>query len=237
MGPHEYPRTKIRWLDMNCRLRVTEFSNKEVPPLEELIEIGNFAETALCYFDESPSVPIAVARIRFFVGDIEGAIELTNRYLQKIEELRKAGTKISDKALVTSNLNYGFLSFIQGHWVNAYKAYCNMLDVDGYKRENWESIVNFIDYVDDLECYNGICYLQTLYRLIANKQVSPELSTAARDWVNEDECRKELGYLLSGDYPSLPKKSDEIKTKAKGQSRKKKQRRKRKSGRRKKRRK
>jgi len=235
ISQNESPRTKIRWLDINCRLRRTEFSPLQIPPPEELDEIHKFAETALCYFDESPSVPIAIARIRFFMGDINGAIEITNRYRQKIEGLRKAGVKISDKAQVTSNLNFAFLSFIQGHWENAYKAYCDMLSVDGYRYENWERIIDFIDYVADLEQYEGISYLQTLYRMIAGKKVPNDLRKVAEEWLKKDESRIKLGYLLSRNYHSLLKNTAVKKPKAKMAGRKTKQRSKRKQKGRKKR--
>jgi hypothetical protein len=236
INKNESPRTKIRWLDINCRLRRTEFSPLQIPPPEELEEIHSFAETALCYFDESPSVPIAIARIRFFTGDIIGAIEITNRYRQKIIELRKTGIKISEKAEVSSNLNFAFLSFIQGHWVNAYTAYCDMLAVDGYRRENWNNIIDFIDYVADLKQYEGIPYLQTLYRMIAGKKVPNDMQKNAEDWINEDESRIKLDYLLSHHYPSLSKKTDVQKPKIQTSRRKTKQRSKRKKKVRKKRR-
>ncbi len=214
MRADERPRTEIRWLDMNCRLREAEFRCRAIPEPAMISDIRKFAESALCYFDDSPAVPIALARIRFFDGDVQGAIELTDRFLQKIAEVKKAGQEISDKAWVCANLNHGFLSFIQGHWVNAAKAYSNMLARQAYAREDWNIIIEFADYVADLGCFEGTRYLQVLYRLLAQKPVPTDLLTGAQDWVNTDDSRRELNYLLRRNYASLPMQARGISTAA-----------------------
>jgi len=225
--PDQSPRSQIRKLAMESCLALTGFSHREIPPLDKLIEIRDFAETALPYFDDSYLVPVSLARIRFLTDDLDGAIELTKRYGEKIEEIKKSGQQLTSRVLPSYFLNLGFLSFVQGHWVNAYNAYHEMLSVDAYRNENWEGIIEFIVYVETLERYEGICYLRTLYRLIAKKEVSAELRAAAHEWVNQDESRKELKTLLSRNYPSLAKKSEE-KVGTREQQRKTKQRSKRK---------
>jgi hypothetical protein len=82
-----------------------------------------------------------------------------------------------------------------------------MLSIDAYRNENWNEIIAFIDYVAELECYEGIFYLQTLYRRIANKRIENKLRKSAREWVNQDDSRKELKKLLSRYYPSLKGKT------------------------------
>lgn len=209
MRPDQSPRSQIRKLAMESCLAPTGFSHGEIPPPDKLIEIRNFAETALPYFDDSYLVPVSLARIRFLTDDLDGAIELTKKYGEKIEEIKKSGQQLTSRVLPSYFLNLGFLSFVQGHWMNAYNAYRNMLSIDEYRKENWEGIIEFIDYVETLDRYEGICYLRTLYRLIANQSIPAELRAAAQDWVNQDDSRKELRTLLSRNYPSLAKKSEE----------------------------
>ncbi len=236
MRPDQEPRNRIRLLAMESYLRPAEVPILNLPPYDKLMEIRNFAETALDYFQDSYLVPLSLARIRFLTGDTDGAIELTDQYKAKIEKLQNAGREITDRALVVCFLNSGFLEFIQGHWVNAYNDYCDMLAVDEYRNENWEGIIEFIDYVETLDRYEGICYLQTLYRLIADQSVPAELRAAAQNWVNQDDSREELRTLISHNYPSLAKKSEE-RVGTREQQRKTKQRSKRKNkGRKKKRR-
>ena len=206
--PMQSPRKQIRILAMHSCLQPTQFSIRDIPPPDKLREIREFAETALPFFDDSFHVPTAIGALRFLTGDIEGAIELTERFKEKIEAIKEAGDKPTPRALVIYYLNTGFLSFIQMHWMNAYNAYRNMLSIDEYHNENWNKIIEFIDYVETLECYEGICYLQTLYRLIAKKSVPDELRTSAQEWVNQDGSREELNSLLLRSYPSLPQKTN-----------------------------
>jgi len=235
MEPSQEPRRQVRLLDTSSRLRPAAVSVRNLPPPDELMAIREFAETAICYFDDFLAVAIDISRIRFLTGDEAGAIKLTERYKGKLDELRKAGQNPTGKALAVYFLNSGFLSFIQGHWMNAYNAYRDMLSIDEYHNENWEGIIEFIDYVERLDRYEGICYLRTLYRLIANQSVPAELRAAAQDWVNQDDSRKELRTLLSRNYPSI-KKNKTLSTEDKRQSRKTKQRSKRKKNLRKKKR-
>lgn len=237
MEPSQEPRIQVRFLDTSSRLQPAAVSVRNLPPPNELMAIRDFAETAICYFDDFFAVAIDISRIRFLTGDVQGAIELTERFGRKIEEIKEAGRTPTGKALAVYFLNSAFLSFIQGHWVNAYNAYREMLSFDAYRNENWEGIIQFIEYVETLERYEGICYLQTLYKLIAKKEVSAELRAAAHEWVSQDESRKELRTLLSRNYPSLAKKSEETANKPEQKQRKIKQRSKRKGkGRKKKRR-
>ncbi|MHC4110273.1 MAG: hypothetical protein ACYSUY_04310 [Planctomycetota bacterium] len=203
MGPSQEPRAQTRLLDINASLRPTDFSVKEMPNPDELVSIRDFAETAMCYFDDSPLVAIAVSRMRFLLDDIDGAIELTERLKNKIDQILEAGQTPSSRVLPVYFLNYAFLSFIHGNWDRAYDGYNNMLSVDSYRNENWPEIINFIDYVADLEQYDGISYLQTLYRLIANKVVPTELRVSAENWVNQEQSRKDLRTLLLRRHPTI----------------------------------
>jgi len=228
MKPDQSSRQQIRLLAMECCLRPAQFSIKEIPPLDRLMEIRESAEAASSFFDDSYFVPIGLARIRFVTGDIEGAIELTKKYGDKIEQIRASGQKLTNRVLPSYYLNLGFLSFIQGYWMNAYKAYCDMLSAGAYREENWQAIIDFIDYVAGLERYDGICYLQTLYRLIARKPVPAATQETAQEWVEKDDSRQELRKLLSRNYASLPKGSSQKALKSKKQGGKSKQRSKRK---------
>ena len=235
MGPSQEPRRQVRWLDMNSRLRPAGFSVRDIPGPDKLKGILAFAETALCYFDDFPPVATAISRTRFLVDDEQGAIELTKRYEERIEEIKKAGLEPTEEVLLTYSLNSGFLEFINGHWVKAYNAYREMLTFDLYHNENWPELVSFIDYVANLECYDGVCYLQMLYRLIAKQPVPVELQAAAQDWVNQDDSRKELRTLLARGYPPLFKETNETIAQSKKQDEKVKKRSKQKRKKRKKR--
>ena len=210
---------------MHSCLQPTQFSLQDIPQPDELREILELAETALPFFDDSFVVPSTLGAIRFLAGDVEGAIELTERFKKKIEAITEAGNRPSPKALVFYYLNAGFLSFIQGHWVNAYDAYRSMLSIEEYRNLDWEEIIKFIDYVETLECYEGICYLRTLYRLIKNRSVSDELRAASQDWCDQDRSREELGTLLIRKYP---RRTNNTNVQPKNQSKKTKQRSKRK---------
>lgn len=205
MGPSQEPRIQVRSLDMSSRLRPSVVSVRDLPAPDKLKDIRDFAETALRYFDEFPAAGIDISRIRFLTGDDQGAIRLTERFGAKIEEVKKAGRQPTGKVLVVYLLNSGFLSFIQGHWFNAYDFYAKMLSVPEYHNEDWDNLIEFIDYVETLERYDGICCLQMFYRLIANKPVPPELRKASQEWLNQDDSRKELRTLLSRSYPQLVK--------------------------------
>lgn len=226
--PEQSPRRQIRILAMNSCLKPTQFSVRDIPQPDKLREICEFAETALPYFDDSFHVPSALGKIRFLTGDIEGAIELTERFKKKIEEIKEAGQNPTSEALVSYYLNAGFLSFIQGHWVNAYDAYQSMLSIDKCRNASWNDIIEFVDYVETLECYEGICYLRTLYRLIASQSVPDELRAASREWCDQDRSREELGTLLLRRYPRRSSKLQQPNTKVKKQSKSVKQRSKRK---------
>ena len=174
-----------------------------------LLEIRKFAETSLPFFDDSFAVPADLGRIRFLTGDVDGAIELTERFREKIEAIKEAGQYPSPRALVFYYLNRAFLSFIQGHWANAYDAYRDMLSTNEYLNEDWEGITEFIDYVGTLEQYEGIFYLRTLYRLIANQPVSDELRETSQEWCDQDRSREELGTLLIRKYPRRTQKTND----------------------------
>jgi len=220
MRPDQSPRQQIRLLAVECCLRPSQFSLKEIPPLDMLLEIRKSAEAASRFFDDSYLVPIGLARIRFLTGDTDGAIELTRKYGDKIQKVKASGQRLAWRVLPAYYLNLGFLSFIQCHWVNACDAYKKMLAIDEYRNENWPEIINFIDYVQETERHEGICYLQMLYRLIAGKAVPAATEEAAQEWVGQDDSRQELRKLLSRNYASLPKPSSQKTLKSKKQSRK-----------------
>lgn len=200
---NESPRLHIRYLRANCIVKPTQFLVRDIPPYEKLQEFRQNAEEALIYFDDFPFIPVALGRIRFLAGDVDAALEITNRFITKAEEMKSSGIEVTKYVQVKSRLNAGFLSFIQGHWVNSYNHFCEMLKVDDYRKENWDEVISFIDHVRSLERYDGIEYLQVLYRLIANKSMPNELRLAAREWVAQDQSRRELASLLNKSYPPL----------------------------------
>jgi len=197
------PRLEIRALDMKSRISPVCFSVSEMPSPDELKEIRKFAETALDYFDEFPDVPIAVSRIRFLTGDRDGAIELTQRYGKKIEELKSQNITVPKHAVVGYHFNFAFISFIQGHWSNAFKSYIDMLNIPEYRNENWTEVINFIDYVADLDQYEGISCLQSFYRLISGHKVPKKLKEKALEWIRQDGSRSQFETLLNRSYPTI----------------------------------
>ena len=209
MRPGQSPRMQIRELTMNSYLVPARFSIQQIPEPDKLREIREFAEKALPFFDQFYAVPADLGRIRFLTGDLQGTIDLTEKYRQKIEEVEATGQELAPRALVIYYLNSGFLSFVQCHWVNACDAYKKMLANVEYRNENWPEIINFIDYVQETERHEGICYLQMLYRLIARKPVPAATQQAAQEWVGQDDSRQELCRLLSRNFASLPKASSQ----------------------------
>jgi hypothetical protein len=191
---NEEPRTIIRYLDMNSILATTNFNIDQIPTPNELSAIEEKANRALVYFDEFPSVPVAIARIRFFNGDIDGALEITNRALAKIEELSEK--VVPGIVLARIFLNKAFLAYIKMQWKTSYDYYLRCLSVKESEKLGWEQLVSFIDYVAEYQ-YEGIAVLQILYRRIANITPPNDLSIKATQWIEEDQTRAIFGRLLA----------------------------------------
>jgi len=200
MAPDKSPRAKIREFDALCCLQPLQFPISKIPSRDILEQRVAIAERAMCYFDQYATVYVGLARAQFLLGDVQTAVALTEKAKAVIAEVKKKQVPLSEDALVSIYLNSGFLSFIQGRWHNASESYTAMLSLDACKAQDWNGLVSFVDYVRSLECYEGIPFLQVMYRKIANQKVVDSLFHQADTWLNEDGSREKLGSLLHKAY-------------------------------------
>ena len=219
------PRFRIRELDMHCCIKRLEFPIDKVPPRDELERRISFGERAMCYFDEFAGVYIALSRAKFLYGDLDGTLELTSQVKKVIDNLKNKGIPVSKPAEEMILLNSGFLYFIQGHWNNACDSYKSMLALDGAYSRDCTSLVAFIDHVQSLECYEGIPYLQVLYRRIAKKSIPLILNDSAIRWLGEDGSRARLKDLMNEVRPTDAKRNGKPRKTKKKRARKRKKRR------------
>jgi hypothetical protein len=185
--PGEPPRFNIREFDVQCCLRRLHFPISQIPEISTLEERIAFAERAMCYFAEFAGVYIALSRAKFLLGNVQGAVELTNLIKQEISRLKETGVPISKGALLNVHLNSGFLSFVDTRWQNAHDSYMAMLAMEECASLNWVDLVEFIDYVGSLERFDGIPFLQVLYRTAAHQSVPAVLKDEAESWLKEGE--------------------------------------------------
>jgi hypothetical protein len=194
--PNQPPRINIREFDVQCCTRPLYFPVSQVPDVNVLEERIVFAERAMCYFGEFAGVYTTLSRSRFLLGDVETAVSLTSRIRHEIRTLKEANLPIAKPVLVTVHLNYAFLEFIQGRWQNAHNGYMAMLGLEEHRKENWASVIEFIDYVRSFDHFEGIPFLQVLYRSIAKQSIPATLRAEAESWLAEDGSRNMLRALL-----------------------------------------
>jgi hypothetical protein len=194
--PTEPPRFSIREFDVQCCMKPLQFPISKIPETNVLEERIAFAEQAMCYFAEFAGVYIALSRAKFLLGDIQGAVDLTSRIKEEINSIKEAGVPISRNALVNVHLNSGFLNFVNTLWQNAHNSYMAMLDLEEHRLVDWAALVEFIDYVRSLDRFDGIPYLQVLYRTIARQSIATSLKEEAESWLNEDASRNKLRAVL-----------------------------------------
>lgn len=197
LSPSQSPRLQVRNLDMLSRLARARFPIAKMPPYEELNEIKQIAETTLCYLDEFHDVASGVARIRFLTGDIAGAIELTQRAIDIIDHLEKSGVEVNPGAKAVMHLNYAFLSYVQGHWDKFYESFKIVLNDESYKLLNWNDLVDWADYVDSLEQFDGIILLKVVYGFLAGKNPDKNIVDEAKKWASSDNSRCQLVKTLN----------------------------------------
>lgn len=195
-APMQQPRFSIRELDARCCVDRLAFPIESIPPHDELERMLQFADKGMRYFDDFGFVYSSIARAKFLYGDVDSALALTHRCNQVIETLQKKGDKINQSALSTLYLNYGFLYFILGQWHNSYNSFQKLFQLADYQRDDWSSLVDFVDYVHSLECYEGTPFLQVLYRKAAGHKIPPSMNQSALQWLQIDGSRRALGSLL-----------------------------------------
>ncbi|MCX5634235.1 MAG: hypothetical protein NTW55_00105 [Planctomycetota bacterium] len=197
LSPSQPPRLQVRNLDMHSRLTKARFPAAKIPPYEELNEIKQVAETTICYFDQFPDVALSVARVRFLVGDVNGAVELTKMAVDKVHNIEKSGQQVPSAFRANIFLNHAFLSYIQGHWSNFYESLKIILNDKTYTTLKWDDLVNWSDYVDSLEQFEGIVFLKVIYRLIAGQIPDKNMLEEANRWANSDGSRDQLSKTLN----------------------------------------
>jgi hypothetical protein len=198
---HEFPidkppRANIREFDMLCCVTPLFFPMTEMPERHILEQRVVFAEQAMCYFAEFAGVYTGLARARVLLGDIQAAVDLTDRAREVVKGLQGRQIPVSRQVLSTIHLNSGFLSFVQQHWHKAHESYVAMSSLEEHALEDWGALVRFIDYVRALECFDGIPFLQVFYRRLAKQKVSEALLSEAMSWLLEDGSHEKLRGLL-----------------------------------------
>jgi hypothetical protein len=207
--PNELPRFSIREFDVQCCTRRLQFPISKIPETNILEEWTAFAERAMCYFAEFAGVYIGLSRAKFLLGDVQGAVDLTSRMKEEINRIKETGVPISKNALVNVHLNSGFLNFINTLWQNAHDSYMAMLALEEHRLADWAALVEFIDYVRSLDRFDGIPFLQVLYRTVARQSVPTKLKDEAESWLREDASRNRLRAVLrtAGQHRRAPGKT------------------------------
>jgi hypothetical protein len=190
------PRMKIREFDAMCCIRPLSFPLSQIPEKQVMEQQIAFAERAMRYFGEFAAVYLALSRAKFLVGDIQAAVDLTAHAKEVIRTLREKSVPVSKPVLARIHLNSGFLSFVQGHWHKAHESYIAMLSVEEHSQEDWNALVSWIDYVETLECFDGVPFLQVFYRKMASQRINDALRDKAMSWLGEDGSRDRLRGLL-----------------------------------------
>lgn len=219
LPPDQPPRFNVRDFDVQCCMMPLRFPQSNVPPPDELERRILAAERGMCYFKEFGAVYTALAWAKFLLGDTDGAVKLTIDFKQELARLKESGSPVSGVALANVHLNSGFLDFINLRWKSSHDAYIAMFDCDEHKKLGWDRIVGFIDYVRELDRFEGIPFLQVLYRLIAKQIVPTALREEAESWLKEDGSRNCLSSLLR--VVNKPKKTPAVPGEPKKQHRKK----------------
>lgn len=208
LEPMRPPRFQIREFFVRSCISKLNFSLSQVPSPDELEQRIQFAENAMPLFNDFAGVYTSISRAKFLIGDVDSAIQLTTCFQARIEELQKTGHTINADVMFTLHLNAGFLAFIQRHWEDAYNWYDQMIKLNGYKQD-WSALVEFIDYVDSLEQYEGICYLKMLYRKLAGQAIGSSISQIAMKWLHAEDSHLILRPLLSTTSPVSKNTSDQ----------------------------
>lgn len=195
--PKSMPRFSIRELDAITCTESLHFSMKKVPCIDELKKRLKFAEKGNVYFDDFTVIYTSISRAKFLAGDLDGAYQITEKFNKSLNRLKSENIEINLIALMKLYLNLGFLSFAKGLWHKAYLNYSEMLKCPNLKEENWSEVIYFIDYVLELERFEGICVLQVFYRKLAGQKVPKAIDMEAQKWINEDGSRRVFNQLLS----------------------------------------
>jgi len=197
LNPSQPPRLQVRNLDMHSRLAKARFPAAKIPPYEELNEIKQVAETTICYFEQFSDVALTVARVRFLVGDVNGAVELTKMAVDKVHNIEKSGQQVPSAFRANIYLNDAFLSYIQGHWSNFYESLNIILNDETYTLLKWDDLVAWADYVDSLEQFDGIVFLKVIYKLLAGQTPDKDMVEEANRWAKSDDSRHQLSKTLN----------------------------------------
>ena len=183
----EFPRNAIRWWDCSARMRRGNFENTAIPSPDEIADALRYGAAAVeRYLDEFPAVGNVQARHLFFAGQLDEALQLTERVIA-------LPMKPSERA--RANLNHAVLSLFKSNYRNCYESFQRLFN-DDLGMLPWEDLVNFADTAREMG-QPGAVYLCGLYRMVTKKQVPPELAVAVKAWLDEDASRKDLVKLYA----------------------------------------
>ncbi len=189
VSPDEHLRQQIRTLDVTCRLVDMPRDIDSPPHGRQLEELHRRIEVLTRYLPVMPVVSLPVSLMRFYMGDVDGALTITD------EALQSCGDPEVHTHLL---LNKAFLSFIKTQWRTSSNAYTEFFRSDYAPRRDWDSLVAFIRYVSDVGY--DVSVLTVLYGRAAGKPVSDRDVAEARQWISADSSRTEFARLLEKDY-------------------------------------
>ena len=210
----ESPRRNIREKAVYCMLFPALFDNAN-PPGPDGIDKAN----AICikainiYGIEFPFLYNLHARVRFFAGDVDGALDLVNQGLaHNLEPLPETH----------AILNLGVLELFRANWDQAHKHLSNFLARGNLSQMPWDSLIEFSLYAISHGYYSAK-YLYAFYMLCTGSAIPPEKRSDVVQWLDEDTSRRGLKELLnratliktSGGALSTPKVRPKIKRRKK----------------------
>jgi len=187
LDPSTPPRSFIRELDALARVKPTQFSSSHVPSPSTLQEMREVAETAVRYAREFCWVSHGLARLRFYSGDAEGALNLIDDCLAHNAKAKSDVFMLLAKA---------FLEFYSLRWATACDYFRRVLDHPDVFRIRWEDdLVPFAKYAEEIGT-EGATVIQTLYARLGNCGALDETEQAAVRWIEADATRRQFRELL-----------------------------------------
>ena len=201
------PRAQVRWLKKMCLVAPGSFDiSKGLPEKNDFDYALQKADESLEYGEEDPGVYLAAARLQFLAGDLERAEQLC----AEAERYELTGSTLRNQCL-----DRAFLSCLKGQWDTSYEHYRKLFEEHNYTALHWSDLVAFVDLARELG-YDHTEFLCVLYRRAAGMTVPNQLDEAAKQWVNADTSRSQLGALLQRSFRQPSKQRAKNKGRTKG---------------------
>lgn len=187
---NEQPRRAIRYLISLSLVRLGNISidHGSVPVADDMIARKRWTgEAVLKYGSEFPFILNQHARTLFFIGDLEGALDLVNRADQ---------LPLQSKDKVRTKLNLAVLNLLLSRPDTSRKHFDSFLVCEELDDLDWSNLVEFADYALD-EGYENAILLCVIYREYSRKPVSSDLKQRLSRWIKEDRSRNVFYDIIS----------------------------------------